>query len=383
MKKSNVVPIGNHTNINIKDDEVTIQNLKLKDPQLAEHLSGYEDQAAEVVNLISSGLQVANYTQTSANMEKLEIVGDAVKEGFKTVGEQSLQNMKDLLASHTDAKNVDSLAHKLIEITSNEFIKVFDPTQPSSPLNRSFARLDQLLLALERNAGMKEVSDKTSRKGTAFNLVISEIVQSIATGHCDFSAFVDAKKSEKGAKVGDELVTLNPDSTGGAEVSFVFEYKTEEDISQSAALRELLEAMDNRGAKSGVFVAAKNAKTEKWREYSFHPGNRMIIVVDKDNPDENLILFSYIWARWMASRDLVTDEKKFDYEKMSHLLTQAMDHMRFISEVRKSLTQIATHRDDAVGWVNKLDDKLKSTLGEAIQMVTDKPVRSKGKKGAA
>lgn len=383
MKKSNVVPIGNHNIIIVDEDEVTIQSMKIKDPQLAEHLSSYEDQAAEVANLIASGLQVASYTQTSANMEKLELVGDAVKEGFKTVGEQSLKNLKDLLASHTDAKNVDSLAHKLIEITSNEFIKVFDPNQPSSPLNRSFARLDQLLLALERNAGMKEVSDKTFRKGTAFNLVISQIVQSIAKGHCDFSAFVDAEKSEKGSKVGDEVVTLNPDTTGGTELRFVFEYKTEEDISQAAALRELVDAMDNRGAKAGVFVAAKNSKTEKWEEYSFHPGNRMIIVVDKDDPNESLILFSYIWARWMASRELATDEKKFDYDKMTHLLTQAMDHMRFISEVRKSLTQISTHREDAVGWINKLDDKLKATLGEAIQMVSDKPIRSKGKKGAA
>lgn len=383
MKKSNVVPIGNHNVVKIKDDEVTIQSLKIQDSQLAGHLSDYVDQASEIANLIASGLQVANYTQTSANMERLEIVGDAVKEGFRTAGEQSLKNLKELLASHTDAKNVDSLAHKLIEITSSEFIKVFDSNQPSSPLNRLFTRLDQILLAMERNAGMKEVSDKTFRKGTTFNHVISQIVQSIAKGHCDYSAFVDAEKSERGSKVGDEVVTLNPDTTGGSELRFVFEYKTEEDISQAAALRELVEAMDNRNAKAGVFVAAKNPKTEKWEEYSFHPGNRMIIVVDKDNPSESLILFSYIWARWMASRELATDEKKFNYDMMTDLLTQATDHLRFITEVRKSLTQIATHRDKAVGWIDKLDEKLEETLGKAIQLVSDKPVRPKSKKGVA
>lgn len=383
MNESNVVKLGNRNTVSIKDDTVVINGLMIKDPQLAAHLSKSEDPELEIKGLIEGGLLIASYGQTSANIEKLDLVGDAVQEGFKEVGEQAVKGIKDLLAMHTDPANAESLAHKMVKITSDEFIKIFDPKQPSSPLNTSFARLDQLIMTLEKQAGIKEVTEKTPRKGTAFNAVMSQIVQSVAAGHGDFSEFVDAEPSEKGSKVGDEVVTLNPETTNGSDIRFVFEYKTEGEVSQPAALRELLDAMSNRNAKAGVFVVDKTPKTEKWNRYSFHSGNRMIIVVDRENPDENLILFSYIWARWTAARDVLAEDKEFDYEKMSFLLGKASDDLKLIAEVRKSLTGIHKNHKDAVDRVNKLDEKLTETLGQAIDLVSENSGRASSGKGVA
>jgi hypothetical protein len=109
----------------------------------------------------------------------------------------------------------------------------------------------------------------------------------------------------------------------------------------------------------------------------------MIIVVDRENPDENLILFSYIWARWTAARELLAEDKEFDYEKMSFILGKASDDLKLIAEVRKSLTGIQKNHKDAVDRVNKLDEKLTETLGQAIDLVSENNARPTSRKGVA
>jgi hypothetical protein len=230
-------------------------------------------------------------------------------------------------------------------------------------------RLDSISRILERQTGAKEATDNSSNKGKNFNEVMSPIIQSIATNNSDLSAFVDAVASETGGRVGDEVVTINPDMTRGEDLKFVFEFKTAEKVTQASSLRELSEAMKNRGAKAGVFVVNKTSKTEKWNEYSYHSGNRMIIVVDKEKPDLGLIRFAYIHTRWLVTRELLSDAAILDSAKMQYLIEKAQDDLKFISQIKRSLTGIATSQEEAVLRVGELEDKLSATLEEAADLI--------------
>jgi hypothetical protein len=60
-------------------------------------------------------------------------------------------------------------------------------------------------------------------------------------------------KSSKGSKAGDFVVVVNPENTGGREVSYVVEAKTGP-LAADKARRELEIAIKNRGAVAGVLV---------------------------------------------------------------------------------------------------------------------------------
>lgn len=355
--------------VTIDEDVVNIQSLFIESEELVEHLKNYEDAAQEVSELITAGLQIAKYAKTTASIAQIEHVGDRVQDGIEKVGNKARKDIEQLLASHTDPKNSKSLAKAIVDIASAQFTSEFGPDNVDSPVNQMFMRLDAISRILERQTGAKEATDNSSNKGKNFNEVMSPIVQAIATNNSDLSEFVDAVASETGGRVGDEVVTVNPDFTRGEELKFVFEYKTAEKVTQASSLRELSDAMRNRGAKAGVFVVNKTTKTEKWNEYSFHSGNRMIIVVDKEKPDLGLIRFAYIHTRWLVTRELLTDAAILDSAKMQYLIEKAQDDLKYISQIRKSLTGIASSHSEASNRVDELEQRLNSTLLEAGRLV--------------
>lgn len=361
----------------INEDVVDIQNLSMESQDLAEHLKNYEDPAQEVSELITGGLQIAKYAKTTASIAQIEHVGDRVQDGIEKVGNKARKDIEQLLASHTDPKNSKSLAKAIVDIASAQFTSEFGPDNVDSPVNQLFMRLDAISRVLERQTGAKEATDNSSNKGKNFNEVMSPIVQAIATNHSDLSEFVDAVASETGGRVGDEVVTVNPDMTRGEDLKFVFEYKTADKVTQAGSLRELSDAMKNRGAKAGVFVVNKTAKTEKWNEYSFHSGNRMIIVVDKEKPDLGLIRFAYLHTRWLVTRELLSDAAILDSAKMQYLIEKAKDDLKYISQIRKSLTGITTSHTEACERVDEFELRLSSTLDEANQLVTNTDSLSK------
>jgi hypothetical protein len=349
----------------IRNDQVSIESLSINNEDLAKHLNEYENPANELFQLILEGLRIANYVKTNASVAQIEDVGDRIQDGIEKVGIKARKDIEDLLITHTDPNNSRSLAKAIVDIASAQFIKEFDPNNIDSPVNQLFERLDKISRTIEYQAGVKDASDKSPKKGGNFNQVMSPIIQTIAASHSDFSEFVDAVETETGAKVGDEVVTLNPDQTKSTDLKFVCEFKTAERTSQASALRELSEAMKNRDASAGIFVVNKTSKTEKWPEYSFYSGNRMIIVVDKDNPDINLIKFAYTHTRWTLTREHIADSKLIDEARMKFLIDKAMDDLKFISQIKGSLTGIKSSHTEAVSRVDELESRLGSTLKEA------------------
>lgn len=355
--------------VTINKDLVDIQSLSIESQELADHLSDYKDVAQEVIDLLSSGLQIAKYAKTNASVAQIEDVGDRIQQGIEKVGNKARKDIENLLVTHTDPNNTKSLAKAIVDIASAQFIKEFDPINIDSPVNQLFERLEKISRTIEHQAGVKEASDKSSKKGGNFNQLMSPIIQAIAASHSDFSEFVDAVETDTGAKVGDEVVTINPDFAGTSDLKFVFEFKTAEKTSQAGALRELSEAMKNREASAGIFVVNRTSKTEKWPEYSFHSGNRMIVVVDKDNPDINLIKFAYTHTRWTLTREQITDLKLIDEAQMKYLIDKAKDELKFISQIKSSLTGIATSHEEAVNRVGLLESRLSATLREAADLL--------------
>jgi hypothetical protein len=198
------------------------------------------------------------------------------------------------------------------------------------------------------------------------------ILQDLAAANGDSALYTNDIASETGSKEGDEVVTISTDITGGAEVNVVWEFKAEKNLSQASILKEISRAMQNRHAAAGVFVVDREPKNAHWATHSFHSGNRLILVVDKDAPDFNLIQFGYIWSRWMAFRTLETKSNVVDIDRVDHLVKEAVVSLKDFSQIKTAHTGIQKSLTDAITWAGNVESSLKNKLKEITSAMTVK-----------
>jgi hypothetical protein len=212
--------------------------------------------------------------------------------------------------------------------------------------------------------GAQDAVNKSSTKGKNFNATMDGILQHFASQSGDQIEFVNDVKSVKGLKGGDEIITIPTELTGGQSIKIVWEFKAERDLSQPAILKELASAIDNRQAQAGVFVLAMEPEYEKWSSHSFASGNRLLILVDKEDPDKYLIQFAYLWSRMVALKNLSSAKDTFDVEKMQYLFDQAEVSLKDFRNIKTAHTGIETSLTDARRWVTNVENSLKQKFAE-------------------
>jgi hypothetical protein len=343
---------------------VLIESLAIQNPDLNEYMKDKEDPVSAFIGLVESALNMRKISNSSAEAEKLGAVAERLSVAFENASQEATQEFGKLIKLHTDETNPVALASMLKSKILKSVTEELKPSNDSSPFHDIAETLTQLLAEVTKQAGAKPALDNSNAKGTSFNLVMDGILQEIASKNGDSALFTNDVASETGSKEGDEVITISQDQTGGAEVNVVWEFKAEKGISQAAALKEISSAMQNRHAVAGVFVVAREPKNAHWSLPIYATGNRLILVVDKDNPDLSLIQFGYIWSRWVAFRSLETKSVTIDLERIEFLISEASLSLKDFAQLKKSHTGIQSSLDDATNWTKTVESKLKSKFKE-------------------
>lgn len=76
-------------------------------------------------------------------------------------------------------------------------------------------------------------------------------------------------------------------------------------------------------------------------------------------------------ARWTVTRESVSDQTIIDSAKMKYLIERAQDDLSFVGQIKKSLTGISRSHSEAVDRLNLLENKLRRTLDEASELMTE------------
>ena len=174
-------------------------------------------------------------------------------------------------------------------------------------LRKEIARL------LERDDADRRVAEAEAagtRKGRTFEDRIHAALERIADGRGDCARHVGDARGEGGSKKGDTVVEIGAEH-GASLGRIVFEAKDEK-LSRNDAWKELNGAMLERDADFAVLVVAGEenipAKREQLIEYE---GNKMIVAVDPEFPDELGLDLVYRYARLrlltMRDRSLQVD----------------------------------------------------------------------------
>ena len=364
--------------LRIDGDNVTIKNLTIADGELAQYLSTKEgaEQVLLLIELIETAMQIQRMANTSADVKELNSVAKQVRETMKTAGDDAFNDLQKLIEGQGENKPgtlINLLKTKLID----QVIAELDPVKETSPFH---SINEQLVALLEKTAGEKAtaVSYANSReKGIDFEELLDQMIQLEAVVHGDDAQFTGDFPSPSGDKTGDEVVTINPAVTNNEEIRIVWEAKTDRSykdtkgrLKRDKVASELDDAMSNREAICGIFVSDARGvdmtKQPAWQEFD---GNKLIIVLDDENPDQRLIRMAYLWSRWIVLRSQEQEEGELDFAAIERVIASLQREFDGLANLKRLHTPIETNILAAKKWVNEFEKSLDELMDELRELM--------------
>lgn len=365
--------------LRIEGDTVTIKSLAINDSELALYLSSKEgpEQVLLLIDLIDTAMQIQRMANTSADVKELNSVAKQVRETMKIAGEEAFTNLENLIQDQADDKKPGALINLLKTKLIEQVISELDPAKESSPFHSISEQLMQLLGKSAGDKATKDAYNLSREKGIDFEDLLDQLIQPEAEVHGDDAQFTGDTPSPSGDKTGDEVVTLNLSATNNEEIRIVWEAKTDKSfkdtkgrLKRDKVANELDSAMENREAICGIFVSDARGvdltKQPVWQEFD---GNKLIIVIHDEDPDQRLIRMAYLWSRWIVLRSQEQEEGQLDYVAIERVLAALQREFDGLSNLRRLHTPIKTNVLAAEKWVDSFEESLDELMDELRELM--------------
>jgi hypothetical protein len=403
----------NEPSVYISGGNVHVRNIVISDPAVVRTIEQSDDPVAEFQRIASIGARVGMIGETTAGAIDL---ADSVERFTTTVGDTVGHAVEDLAAAASDlldgeegqlTKALSGFKHEIETVLGDSFDpdskksivgkfesmlegaateqtkrlnRALDPHDPDSLVGR--LRDDVVRTVKEETAAVaKEVVDlrevvttnaaaaaatkvtfdKTVLKGFAFEDLLHELINEQAIRHGDIACQVGKEAGALGTHVGDEVVGLNPEDTFGAAVNVAWEAKAKR-ISIPKALDEAGAAMTNRVASAALVVFSPPCAPIKTSFAQY--GDKAIVVLDPDDPDERVIQLAYLWSRWVARRKLSDGGAAIDVAAIESLVAGVIRTMDHATQVRTCHTKAKNSIDAAGTHLDTLTHEVDTAMSE-------------------
>jgi hypothetical protein len=272
---------------------------------------------------------------------------------MQTAAEEQTKRLNRALDPHAPDSLIGRLRGDLIKTVKDE----------TAELAKRVAEVREVITSADAaSAATKAMFDKTTLKGFSFEDVLHELINSQAVLYSDVATQVGKEYGALGNQKGDEVVTINREETRGATMNVVWEAKTTQ-LSLRKILDELETAMENREASVGIAVFGNIDKAPI--NVPFAPyGERAVLVIDKDNPDESAVRLAYMWARWVARRRLGENNASIDIDKIETLISDTIRSLQHASQVRRGHTMAKKGIMEAGEHLDTMTREIESTMDE-------------------
>ena len=231
----------------------------------------------------------------------------------------------------------------------------------------------QLARLLERDLAehrVAEAEEAGTRKGRTFEERVHAALDRIATSRGDSAHHVGDESGVGGTKKGDTVVELGA-ADGPCVGRIVFEVKDEQ-LSKNRAWTELNAAMAERQADFAVLAVAGHESMPAGREQlAEYEGNKMIVAVDSEHPDELGLDLAYRYARLrlMLKREgeLTLDAAgvRDAAEEARSVLKTAQSIRLALTSADKSVSKAREGVDEMVGTVDAQLERIESLVAAA------------------
>jgi hypothetical protein len=400
-----VAPMVVGAGLDIDGDIVTINQLRISNPELAAYLLSKEgpEQLVALVDLINLAVSVKNLAGSSLETENVKKSAEMVVQSLNGTVASLLESIKFKTGQLMDPES-GVIAQKMREtatsIGDNQETKLRDllsPKKDGTPISDLQSTITTALTAhvnglktditavtqlLNEYIGSqkkgKELYANSREKGGDLETLLDSMIQLESGVHGDDARYVGDTPAPSGDSVGDELITLNKGVTNGEEVRIVWEAKTDKDfkdkkgrLKRDKVADELTAAIDNREAVCGIFVsdiAGLDMQVQPvWQEFE---GNKLIIVLDPEDPDQRLVRMAYLWARSYALRALTPEEGEYDVEAIERVLNALKREFDGLTHLKRLHTPIRTNIKEAEEFVKTLEDNLEELLDELRDLMS-------------
>jgi hypothetical protein len=395
------------------DDRLVIERLEVNDPGAArvvrEQAAKKRSPAETVARAIEIGSRLIESEGTAANVDyvraELERQMRPLAEELGGVIEEGREELAERLASSFDNERSGSVQQQIREmlITAmehqrNQLAKQFSAQDGANPLAdfkegvvRAVQRSGELqqaahvedrkriealtaeLMALKERLGAKEEIEAEQSRGTAkgrdFEERIHALLDEIATARGDVAHHVGDQAGETRGKKGDTVVEIGA-GAGPCLAKIAFDPKDSQ-LTRPKAWEVLNGSLDDRGAAYAVLVVATEdnvpAKTQSLVEYE---GNKLIVAVDREEPERNLLEAAYgiARARALAARQ---DELALDAPAMKEAIDEARRALESLKTARQALTGVRKNADSIESTLAAMEEGAKAALARADSLIAD------------
>jgi hypothetical protein len=363
-------------------DRLVIERLEVEDQRAAqvvrERGEAGHPPAQTVRDAIEIGARVLEREGAAAEVDyvraEFERHASALRERLGRTLESGEQQLAERIAQSFDTdregsvqKEIERLLAGALEQQRTALLRMFSAEEGANPLHdfkgsmiRAFkaldarqqaegrenrGRIDELTRQLvelrereEANRRVAEAEEAGTRKGRTFEERVHVALERIAEARGDCAHHVGDERGEGGSKKGDTVVEVGA-ADGQALGRIVFEDKDDQ-LSRNQAWAELNAAMAERDANFAVLVVAGEqnipAKREQLVEYE---GNKLIVAVDSELPDDLALDLAYRYARL---RVLMTRDRALEVDAGSvrDAAEAARSALRRAQGVRLALTGV-------------------------------------------
>jgi hypothetical protein len=408
------LPLDHHGQaVRAIDDRLVIERLEVHDAGAArvvrEQAKKRRSPAETVTRAIEIGSRVIESEGTAANVDYVraelerqlrplaEQLGGVIEEGHEEFAER-LATSFDSERSGSVQQQIRELLITAMEHQRNQLAKQFSAQDGANPLAdfkegvvRAVQRSDELqqaahaedrkriealtaeLTALKERLGAKEELEAEQSRGTAkgrdFEERVHALVDEIATARGDVAHHVGDQAGETRGKKGDTVVEIGA-GAGPCLAKIAFDPKDSQ-LTRPKAWEVLNGSLDDRGAAYAVLVVATEEnvppKTQSLVEYE---GNKLIVAVDREDPERNLLEAAYgiARARALAARQ---DELALDAPAMKEAIDETRRALESLKTARQALTGVRKNADSIESTLAGMEESAKAALARADSLIAD------------
>jgi hypothetical protein len=402
------------------DDRLVIERLTVADERAArvvrERAEAGRRPAETVGKAIEIGTRVLDSEETAANVDyvraEFERHAGALRERLMKQFEAGDEALSERLAEAFDGsrdgsvqKEIEALVETSLENQREAILKLLRVEDSANPLfdykqtmvevfkglrdtqhreaeenrkviadlRRELVELKERTLADER---LHEAEEAGTRKGRSFEEMVHAEIERIAEAQGDAARHVGDESSGAGGKKGDTVVEVGA-GIGCALATIVFEAKNKR-LSKNDAWAELNACMRERDAGYSVLVVAGDDKVPAGlEELTEYQGNKIIAVLDREEPDPLALrlVYRYARARVLATRDTSTH---VDASGIRDASEEAQAALKRANRVRKSLTGITNGAEAARTELNSLIEGAEACLSRIDALIAAAAQESHG-----
>lgn len=344
----------------VSGSTVVIHDFSFTNQLLANYLNslGEAEREGYLKEAMEFGLNTLVTISSQAEIREMESAVKSAKTALIDTRDDLVLRLKQAFDEQVDSKSASSLISVFQERVSTYLKTDLSPTNQDSPLYQIKLDLENIVAQLEGAKAQKQILAKTPIKGNEFELVVNSLLSEIGTIHGDSVEFVGADGGGS-AQSGDTLVTFSGSySKSSGSFRAIWESKTDKSfksqkgiLKQSMVSQELDKAIKVRGADCAVFVAdsAGLGNQPEWQEFR---DNKLIVVLDMENPDPHILRLAYLWTKTVAARMAVKSDS-VDVGQLEAILADFRAKMATFTVLRAAHTDIESGLKNSRAWVER------------------------------